>query len=336
MRKFNVSRMPGKGSFSSRLALASGPFAVLLACSVYDGALTDEMSVPGGGTSSGEAGAMTGGAIGQGGSGNDAGASGKPMTQAGSAGEAMGGTTVVGGGAGSAGAQASGSDAGGSAGNATAGGGAGGEPPTAGTVVDDMEDTDAQITVDGGRNGFWYVGNDGTAGGTQTPTSEMFEMFELASGERGDSTYSAHMKVSGFTSWGSVLGFNLVEQQAMLKPYDASAFCGVQFWGKAVAATSLRLRLPDGDTHPAGMVCKETGAANTLCYDHFSAAVALTTAWKSFSVTFASLVQVGGGYHPADNEFRADQLYAMEWALPAAAGKAFEIWIDDVTLVPCK
>jgi hypothetical protein len=203
------------------------------------------------------------------------------------------------------------------------------------TSVDDMEDADPQVTVNDGRNGFWFVGNDGTVGGAQTPTTSMFEMFPLSRGERDDSTYAAHMKVSGFTGWGSVIGFNLVEEGAAVKAYDASAFCALEFWAKAAAATALRLRLPDGSTHPSGMVCQVTGASDTLCYDHFSAAVALTTRWKSFRVSFESLAQSGTGYRPADEKFKADQLYAVEWALPGASGKAFEIWIDDVALVEC-
>ena len=37
----------------------------------------------------------------------------------------------------------------------------------------------------------------------------------------------------------------------------------------------------------------------------------------------------------SDKQFKADQLYAVEWALPGSAGKAYEIWIDDVTLTDC-
>lgn len=294
---------------SPKLVLASGPLSLLLACSVYDEALLDG-SAPIAGSGSGDAGMTFGGA-----SGGDSGGNSNASTS----GAPNGGGT--------------GATAGGEVGEVGEGGG-----PAAASeaIIDDMEDADAQISVAAGRNGYWYVGNDGTAEGIQAPTGADFEMFELTRGERRDSTYSAHMKVSGFTGWGSVIGFNLVQQQAMVKPYDASEFCGVEFWGKAAAATPLRIRLPDGDTHPAGRVCQETGAANTLCHDHFSAAVPLTTAWKFFSVSFASLQQSGSGHHPADNEFRADQLYAMEWALPGMAGKAFEIWIDDVALLACE
>jgi hypothetical protein len=326
MTNFNVSRMPKGGSFSARLALASGPLFALLACSVYDEPL----------------GAAGGAGAGGGAPGNVAGATsgGASNTAAGSAGSDGGGTTAgsgatsgtfAGGGAGSAGSDVGGTSSGGSE---TAGTDAGGQPADDASIVDDMEDTDAQITVTAGRNGYWYVGNDLTAGGVQEPPSSKFEMFELTAGENGDSTYSAHMKVSGWTGWGTVIGFNLVES-AGVKPYDASAYCGLSFSGKAAAGTSLRFRLPDGDTHPAGGVCVETGAADQLCHDHFSAPVTLTTAWKTVSILFSQLEQLGTGYHPADKKLKAHQLYAVEWALPGSAGKAYEIWIDDVSLLTC-
>jgi hypothetical protein len=219
-------------------------------------------------------------------------------------------------------------------GSEAAGADAGGQAPTDVRLIDDMEDADPQITVTAGRNGYWYVGNDLTVGGVQEPPSSSFEMFELTAGENGDSTYSAHMKVSGFTGWGTVIGFNLVES-AGVKAYDASAYCGMSFSAKAAAGTALRFRLPDGDTHPAGGVCVESGASDQLCYDHFSAAVTLSTAWKPFTISFSQLEQVGTGYHPADKKLKTDRLYAVEWALPGSGGKAYEIWIDDVSLVAC-
>jgi hypothetical protein len=321
MRNFNVSRMRLLG------ALACWPPA-LAACSVYDDVIETTASTAGSAGLSGKGGVSGGG-------GSDAGRGGSTEQHA--------GETAGGAGSSSAGTPSqSGSDSGGSAGSSAGSGGtaagssaggsdAGGQPPLA-DVVDDMEDADQQIAVDGGRNGFWYVGHDLTTG-TQTPATAKFSMPEL-SVARGDSMYAAYMKASDFSDWGSVIGLNLVEQPA-LASYDASSYCAVEFWGKAAGATSLRLRLPDADTHPEGGVCSTSGAANTLCYDHFSAPVALTASWKSYSIAFASLQQIGTGYHPADKKFKADKLYGLEWALPGVAGKTYEIWIDDVTFVPC-
>jgi hypothetical protein len=164
------------------------------------------------------------------------------------------------------------------------------------------------------------------------PASGTFNMVELSSGDR--SAFAAGLKASGFKGWGSVIGFNFVEQAAVVKAYDASAYCGVQFWGKAAAVTTVSLRVPDSDTHPNGGVCKETGATDQLCYDHFVAKVAFTTTWKAHSVKFSELRQLGTGYHPTDGKLKPDKLYALEWALPGMNG-SYEIWVDDVSLIEC-
>jgi hypothetical protein len=296
-----------------------------LACSVYDDALLDGVSTPlvGGSSSVGASPSAGRGGVGSGGSSGGGGTTTAGTDSSGMAGEAAG---KGGGGA---------SPMGGSAGSATAGtamAGVGGEPPRDDVaLVDDMEDGDAGIEVKDGRNGYWYSGNDGTDG-TMVPPSGAFTMAELTSGDR--SSFAAGLKASGFKSWGSVIGFNLLEQAAVVKAYDASAYCSVQFWGKAAATTPVHVRVPDGDTHPNGNVCKLTGAADQLCYDHFTAKVALTTTWKLHSVEFADLTQLGTGYHPADGKFKADKLYALEWALPGM-NASYQIWVDDVAFVEC-
>lgn len=323
MRNFTLSRMASAIAPAGRCALAFWPLLVV-ACSVYDDALVPGATTPlGGGSGSAGASSSSAGSSSGSNSGGGAGASSSAGTDTGGtavdvAGKDGGGTSGVGG------------TGGGAAGAALAG--AGGEPPSEDAVlVDDMEDGDAGIEITSGRNGYWYVGNDGTAG-TMEPPSNAFAMFELASGDR--SAFAASLKASGFTLWGSVIGFNFVEQATVVKAYDASAFCGVRFWGKAAATTTVRFRVPDGDTHPNGNVCKDGGAANLACHDHFGVNAAFTSAWKEFSFQFADMTQTGTGYHPADMKLKTDKLYALEWALPGM-GKAYQIWIDDVALLSC-
>jgi len=223
---------------------------------------------------------------------------------------------------------------GGGKGGASGAGAVGCTDPEPGVLdlVDDMEDGDAGIEVREGRNGYWYSGNDGS-GGTMVPASGTFAMAELSGSD--PSAFAAGLKASGFKDWGSVIGFNFVEQASLVKAYDGSAYCGVRFWGKAAATTTVSVRVPDGDTHPNGNVCKETGAANQLCYDHFVAKIAFTTSWKEHSVKFSDLKQFGTGYHPADGKLKADKLYALEWALPGM-NQSYEIWVDDVSFIECQ
>lgn len=332
MPNFNLSRICTQGLLPLRRSLAWGPLCALVACSVYD----DSMQGGGGAASGGSAGSTAGSAS-QGGAGSGG------QHSAGSSGSGGASGSQASGGGGQAGTTA-GSHSGGSggtAGAATAGAagdapsGEGGEPAaTDEALVDDMEDGDAQVKIAQGRTGFWYVGNDGTASGVQEPSSSAFQMAELAELERPNSRYAARMLASGFTGWGTVIGFNLVQSLGKVEPYDASQYCGVSFWAKAKAATPLRYRLPDASTHQAGGVCVVGGGAGQDCYDHFGKSVALTTTWQQFSAKFTEFAQTGTGYHPPDKKLKVDALFAMEWALPGSV-PAYEIWIDDVAFTTC-
>jgi hypothetical protein len=345
-----LARAGARGHRGSLLAGVAFSVSAVLACSVYEDPHSGAAApVAVGGSASAGSGAAAGsdtaggsagksspsnggsGASDDGGSGGVAGTGGSDESKggAGVAGS-VGDGAASGGGAGTAGTSASGGTAGGSVG----GGGQAGQPSGAVALIDDMEDDDAQITQRDGRDGFWYVGNDGTVGGTQEPVATAFTMSDLTSGERTGSSYAARMKVSGYSGWGSVIGFNLIEILGAVKPYDASSYCGLSFWAKAAATTALRVRLPDGDTHPAGNVCVDGGATNG-CYDHFGKNATFTATWTKFDVLFSELDQAGAGYHPADKKLKPSQLFAIEWAVPGA-NKAYEIWIDDVSFLPCQ
>lgn len=339
------------------MALAWGPLLATPACNVYDSSMVGAGTSTLGGSDSEAGTAGTGGsaATGAGGTttttaGTDSlgGVSGKAGESA-SGGKAGDMADVFGGAGGeapSSSAGKGGTDSGGTSGSAGTGGSSGSGTGTAGggsaatqdgDMIDDMEDGDAQVELSGGRNGFWYVGSDGTVGATTVPMGT-FTMLALPNGDRGSSKYAAHLKATGFTGWGSVMGFNLVQESNTVKAYDASADCGVQFWGKAAASTTVRFRIPDGDTHQAGGVCNPstTPPANTACFDHFGAFAQLTTTWKAFSIKFTDLAQLGNGYHPADGKLKPAVLYAIEWALPGGNAATYEIWIDDVQFLKCK
>ena len=261
-----------------------------------------------------------------------AGAAGAAVSGSSSGGDANGGKggnppNVAGGG--SAAAPVAGS--GGSDGSAVAG--AAGSSAVGSEVIDDMEDGDAEIEISGPRNGYWYVGGDLTKGATLEPPSSKFAMAELT-GDR--STSAAHIKATGFADWGSVMGFNFIELLTKVKTYDASAYCGISFWGKAAAVTTVRIRIPDVNTHQAGGVCTDPGTTGTSCYDHFGSSLAFSTAWKQYTVKFSDVAQLGSGYHPADGKLKVQALMAVEWALPGGTTKTYEIWIDDVQFTKCE
>lgn len=337
MRNFSLSRTGARANWARRSILAWGPLGAALACNVYDDSLTGVMTPLGGSGSSAAAGSDSGGKSSDGGKMSDGGGGSKSSTSGsggdevsggGGSGGSAAGTTAAGGGTGGT----STAGTGGTGGSANGGGGSGGTAPSDVELIDDMEDGDAAIFPNHGRNGYWYTGGDLTPSAVLTPPANKFAMTMLAVGDRSD--YAASVKAENFADWGSVMGFNFVEKNGP-QPYDASAFCGVHFWGKAAAPVTLRLRVPDVNTHPAGGVCKDPGASGTSCYDHFGSAVAFGKVWAEYSFKFADLTQIGSGYHPPTNKLSTDKLYAMEWALPGGAPKTYQIWVDDVELLKC-
>lgn len=312
--------------------LVVGAWCLSLACNVYDSGMLAGAAAGmsgGGGTeprSMGGTGAMQATAgVNTGGSGGSGGTSPAPSGgEGGNGGADIDGGGVTGGGAGAVG------------GGGGAAGSAGATQADEFEIIDDMEDGDARIAPSHGRTGSWYVGNDGTMGATQEPPVGTFLMTPLAVEERPPSLFAAHTKVAGFKSWGSLLGLNFLD--TLTKGYDASEYCGVQFWGKAAAVTALDVRLPDGNTRPEGKVCDPSvpPPAGRGCHNHFVARVTLVVGWKEFTVAFSDLRQGAvDSYRPPDGKLRRDQLFALEWHLPAASGKAQQIWIDDVAFRRC-
>ena len=94
-------------------------------------------------------------------------------------------------------------------------------------MLDDFEDGDGAIIMSGGRQGFWYTFNDGTAGGSQTPPSTAVVP---DSGGACESANALHTTGSGFATWGAGIGVdlnNLGGAMGVKMPWDASAYTGI-------------------------------------------------------------------------------------------------------------
>jgi hypothetical protein len=182
-------------------------------------------------------------------------------------------------------------------------------------VIDDMEDGNMLIIQQAGRVGNWYTFGDGTGAGALEPF--------LIAGKRAGSTACFHYTGSGFMKWGSGIGFDFNNNgtgQDSKKPYDASAYTGITFWGKSAAMTSIPVQLPDINTSPAGGKC-------TTCDHHWGALVPFTTEWQRFTVRFSDL-QLEPGTVPAPTAF--DKSNIVQLQIFFSVGKTTEIWVDDV------
>lgn len=345
--------------FGKHACTIPAALCLLGACSVYDQSLLSTNQGVGEGGSTGEfggggaavtagtagrsiggtsssAGASGSGAVGSGGVAgmHAAGAGGTFASTGGSSNGGAGGTSAgtSSGGAGASSAGTGGSGAGGrvgSAGSSPGGAPSGGSGGLALDLIDDMEDDDAVINYDDGRDGDWYVGHDATAGGTQFPGIN-YMMSPLDSGDSRYSAsdkYAAMTKGQGFTDWGENMGFNieLVDQSLGKHPsYDASKYCGIHFYGRvgSGASSEVIFRVPDKNSHPDGGVC---GAADKPCYIPYQKQLAFTTSWKEYSILFTDLTRSGWG--PVT--FQVNAIYGVEFGL--LPNTKFELWVDDIS-----
>lgn len=239
------------------------------------------------------------------------------------AGSTLGGTAAT------AGSSAtSGSASGGSSTAGNDGGGEGGSADTTPTgnelLVDDFQDTDAQILESQGRSGAWYVANDGR--GQQTPRAGVPLVPAQLMPARGASTRGAHTFGGPFSTWGALVGTALAAEGDQGVAYDLSGHTGLRVWVRtgslapgAAKAVRLSVRTP----------ATVMGGGCTICGDHFGADIPLTAQWVQISVPFASLAQSGYG-RPVLTKPDLTQALGVEFLFPVNV--SFDLWLDDIEL----
>ena len=179
--------------------------------------------------------------------------------------------------------------------------------------IENCDDGDDVIMIHQGRNGWWFDSTDGF--GTQTRAIEP--------GGPAGSSHALHYSGSGFTDWGSGVGFNFVVPSGSAVAYDASMYDGIRFWARAEAgsSTALRVILPNAQTHPDGGIC---GAG---CWDAFGVDFTITTSWAEYTIPFSAVAQQGWGFDPG--AFDPSVLYNLETR--HNANLSYNIWLDNFT-----
>jgi hypothetical protein len=204
------------------------------------------------------------------------------------------------------------------------------------STVENMEDNDNRGVVyqsgdcgsDGSiglHSGFWYTYQDTFGGEIAPSTTEKFFM----SSPGASSSYAARLTGTNSTAGGDIyagMGLNLLDPKNF---YDATVngkYSGVRFDAKvgASSAVSIRFKIPDVNSDPAGITCQAT-----KCYDDYGMDMELTTSWVTYSLPFSTLTQVGFGYDPGG--FTPTQVSALQWQF-LTPGVDFELWVDNVIL----
>ncbi len=282
---------------------------------VYDTALLEAGGAGGSGASS------------AGGLGGDLGSGGQAGSSAGGGNSGGSGGAVAGNGGSVAGSGASDDGLAGAAGAA----GTGAVTPLDLELIDDMEDGDTFVLLGTGRDGEWHASWDAMNPGAIDP-HDPFVMLALDASDRPGSGYAAHARATGFngSGWGSTMTVDMRQYQTA--PYDASAYCGIDFWAKRSddSYPAVNLRIADKNSMPAGGRCNDA-VTTERCYNHFAAPVSLTASWKEYQIMFGDMLQAAWGYQAPTGMLEVSEIYMIEVGLPSVP--TVEVYVDDLAFI---
>jgi endoglucanase len=125
--------------------------------------------------------------------------------------------------------------------------------------------------------------------------------------------------------WGAAIGVNFLESGGF---YDASKYAGVAFRIRAShVSTSVRVKLPDVNTHPDGGVCK------TGCWNAFGKELSVGPEWQNVVITWSELAQQPDWGAPRPPAITVGKIKNIEWAVNQ--GVEFDIVVDDIQFIEC-
>jgi endoglucanase len=194
-------------------------------------------------------------------------------------------------------------------------------------MIDDMEDNNNQVLLQGMRSGYWYTFLD-EAGSTVTPTAgAKGGTFTPSEGGAKGSAYAA--RFHGTIGTGAIvyagMGANLVDPK---DAYDASAYGGIGFYAKkGPGVGKIRLKVPDSNTDPQAGTCKE-------CFNDFGIELELTDKWTKYVVPYSVMKQEVGWGDPLVPKITPSKLYGIQFQVNVP-GQPYDIWIDNLTFTGC-
>ena len=189
-------------------------------------------------------------------------------------------------------------------------------------LLDDGEELDHQIIERAGRDGYWFTFKD-YWGSTLEPRGK----FVMSPSDRGggkEGKYVARIRGKVAETGDSLyagIGFAFTNPQT---PFDVSDARGIRFWAKGPGR--VRFKMPDANTTPQGDRCND-------CFNDFGVDLYLQDEWTRYTVPFDRMAQQPGWGDRAP-ALSTREVFAVQW-LFNTAGAAYDIQVDDVTLVGC-
>jgi hypothetical protein len=217
------------------------------------------------------------------------------------------------------------------------------------TLIDDFEDGDGQLALQGGRNGQWTTFNDGTGIETPAPGGPVLpEVVDTTANEWLHLTGSGFgpagvLLPDGVFSYGAGVFANFVVDPATGQgvPYNASAYSGVGFTFVAQFPANAPLILSFYVQTSATIPVANGGTCLGNCFDGFGVSGPVPYDPNGFTFTgvvpFAAMHQSGYGT-PA--VFDATTVMSVNWLVSFAdngqplSSNVFDLKIDDVAFAP--
>jgi hypothetical protein len=170
------------------------------------------------------------------------------------------------------------------------------------------------------RHGVWYMSNDGSPGGQQSP-----ESYAAERGGHAGSNYAVHFRVQGFSEWGAVVGFLLryAPEEGIKCPFNAEAFQGISFVARGRGRIRVNLGTPE--TTPS----EQEGRCQRGCWDSHGAFVFLKDDWTEHRLPWSAFAQQGWG---SAARLNVKELLAVNFSVLREDQPA-ELWLDDVAFL---
>lgn len=188
-------------------------------------------------------------------------------------------------------------------------------------LLDDFEDGDSAAFSEPGREGFWVMLHDETAGMVD-PSGVLVP----EKGGAGGTKLAAHVKAAGYSGWGASFATTLSYLSDGVRcPYNASGFAGLRFYMRGSGRTRITLAtLATQDKEYGGACDPDKGM---ICYDGHGTYAGLTPEWTLYELPWSIFQQSGWGT-PA--ELRADQILVVQFTFDSG-DLPVDLWLDEVS-----
>jgi hypothetical protein len=121
------------------------------------------------------------------------------------------------------------------------------------------------------------------------------------------------------------MGFNLTNPIVAYDLTQGGVYSGITFDAMAATGTltAVRFEVSDLNSDTYGGIC-------TVCTDYPGSNLAFTNSWAPYSVSFASMTQMGYGV-PVEAHLNAANAFTISWVVNSA-GATFNFSVDNISL----